>query len=46
MLCIEFDICTQSVIPHVISDAGLHAAKGVVATGVSDGLCVNPTFWI
>lgn len=42
MLCIEFDICTQSVIPHVISDA----AKGVVATGVSDGLCINPTFWI
>ena len=44
MLCIEFDICIQFVIPHVISDAGLHAARGVMTTGISDWLCVNPTF--
>lgn len=39
MLCIEFNICTQFVIRYGISAAGLHAAKGV-----SDWLCVNPTF--
>lgn len=32
------------MIPHVISDAVLHASKGVMTADVSDWLSVNPTF--